>query len=323
MPDPEVNPAEQTSVVMPNGVTLTGVGGDIDAIQESAEQRHQERTGQAVESTITDAKGEIVPETPKRERAPRGQKRFDQLTSEREAETARANAAEARARDLEAKLNAPKPTTEPAPAAQPTAEAKPTRPEPQESDIGVKYQSLSEYIRDLNAWGIEQNNAQLRAEFDARLKEGIEADRASRTLATTVNQAFTRGREQYPDFDAALKTVETISIPKALGDAIIALPNAEHVMYALAKDHTRLQKILAIHDPVLAGIEIAQVMPRPAAVAQTPASTPVAVRTTNAPAPPQPVGAGSRTAQPSLEELAASGNYGAYKARREAERKAG
>ena len=138
-----------------------------------------------------------------------------------------------------------------------------------------------------------------------------------------MNDTFTRGRAQFGDFDAVLKTADAIQIPPSHQEAILSLPNAEHVMYALAKDHAKLNAILAIQNPVLLGVQLASVIPRTEAVALSPASTPVAVRTTNAPAPPQPVGAGSRTAQPSLEELAASGNYEAYKARREAERKAG
>ncbi len=319
MADPVLDPSAQSSVEMPNGVTLTGIGGDNEALQEQFEERHEQRTGEAVESTVADAQGEpVTPEA----RQPRGKKRFEKLTYERDQEKARADAAEAKARDLEAKLKAPVVPSSTPHAPTPSATEQPTRPKPTEAEIGVKYQSLSDYIEDLSDWKLEQREAKLRADFDARLDQRIEADRTSRTRATVVNDVFTRGRAQFSDFDAVLKTADHITFTPQQRDAMLAMPNPEHVMYALAKDHAKLTQILAIQNPVQLGVALAQLIPHTEAVAPL-ASTPVSVRTTNAPAPPQPVGAGSRTAQPSLNELANAGNYEAYKARRDAERKTG
>jgi len=309
MPNPEFDPSAQVSITMPNGVVGTGVGGDVEALTEAVEQRHEERTGEAAEAVATDAQGKTVESTPKQTR---GEKRFAELTREREDANRRAEAAERERDELRAKINPP--PTEKIEAAKPAVAE--TRPKPQESDIGVKYQSLSDYFEDLSDWKSEQRETKLRAEFDARLKNGIEADRASRNRASTFEQAITRGRAAYTDFDATLDTAKNVLIPPMQQDAIMRVAKPEDIMYALAKDHAKLTAFVSITDPIQLGMDFAKLIPVAEAVA-LPASTPAPVRTTNAPAPLQPVGAGSRTARPSLNELANS-NYDAYKAARAA-----
>jgi hypothetical protein len=313
--DIEQGPADlgtQTSVEMPNGVVLTGVGEhDVEAAQDTFEQRQDE----------------LHPPPPTREpRQPRGQKRFDQLTAEREAANRRAEAAEQRTRELEARLAQP-PAAQPSaePAARPPAVQQPTRPKPLESDIGTKYKTLSEYFEDLGSWQYEQREAALFQTFDARLQAGIEADRASRTRTDHAQSVFTAGRAAFSDFDATLATVNDIILSPSHQDAILKMPNAERIMYALAKDREALQAVAKESDPVMLGVRLATLnvsdIPRTEAVAPRPASTPVAVRQSTAPAPPQPVGGGSRTAQASSAEIANSGgSYEQFKQRRNAER---
>lgn len=317
MADTEVTvPADQTDVQMPSGVVLTGMGGDSDALAETFEHRHEQRTGETVEAVI-ETNGEAQKE-------PRGRKRFSQLTGERDAALARAEEAERKAKEIEAQLRARADQSEAAVRPKAAEEVTPkgetfTRPKPSDAEIGTKYSSLSDYFEDLADWKAEQRETKLRTDFDARLKESIEADRASRTRQSVVNEAFTRGRTQYTDFDAVLKSADAILIPPSHQDAIQMLPNFEHILYALGKDHAKLKEVIGITNPVQLGVALAQLIPRPEAVA-LPASTPVAVRQSNAPAPPQPGGSGSRTAQRSLTDIANSGDYESYKARRNADR---
>ena len=65
--------------------------------------------------------------------------------------------------------------------------------------MGTKYESYADFVEDLADWKAEQRLAAL--DFDAHVRKGIEADRASRSFADQVEQIFIAGREHYPDFD--------------------------------------------------------------------------------------------------------------------------
>ncbi len=302
-----VDPSAQNVIEMPGGITLTGLGGDPEALQETFEQRHDELHPEAKIEPPAAAE-------PVQPRKTRGQKRFDELTAERETEKRRADAAEARTKELEAKLAAP--AAQPAAVVPEVKEPTYTRPEPTEEEVGTKYQTYSAFVKDLAAWTVEQERAKLFADLDARSTARIEADRTSRTRADFVNNTvFPAGRAAYPDFDAVLKSVDGILIPPDHQAAILSLPQTEHVLYALAKNPAKLQDIIKLTDGVKLGIELAMLIPRESVA--PPASTAPVVRTTNAPAPIQPVGASSRTTRPSLQELAET-NYEAYKAARAA-----
>ncbi len=302
---------EQASVELPNGVTFTGMGGDLDTLREQAEERHEERTGKPIEAAVETPQGEAAP------KQTRGQKRFAELTREREDANRRAEAAEARIKELEAKPAAqaqsatqPREDVRPAAAVTPAVRAKPTT-----AEIGTKYATYDDYVEDLSAWGTERVRAELRTEFDARLKETIEADRASRGLQSHVQNVFEQGRKTYQDFDAVIAK-NPRPIPPLHQTAILSAPNPEQLMYALAQDDAKLQEIITIGDPIRLGFALAAIAPaKPVAL---PASTAPAVRTTNAPAPPQPVGAGTRTAKKTLQEYAADGDMDGYRAARAA-----
>lgn len=311
-----LDPSAQSTIEMPNGIVLTGVGGDVEAIRETFEERQEEKAP-APKAPVAAAPEPPATGEPKPKPA---RKRIDQLTFEREEATRRADTAEARIKELEA---ASKP---PVAAAVPqvvppvvAAEIKPTRPEPTEEEVGTKYTTYSAFVKDLAAWTVEQERAKLFADLDARSSARIEADQASRTRMDYVNTTvFPAGRAAYTDFDAVLASNKTMT-PGIVHEAILKLPNPEHALYALAKDNAKLEGIIALAgDPLKLGIAVAQLMPRESVA--PPASTAPVVRTTNAPAPIQPVGAGTRTTSPTLEELAQQGNYEGYKAARAAQR---
>jgi hypothetical protein len=192
-------------------------------------------------------------------------------------------------------------------------------------EVGTKYSSYSDFVEDLADWTAEQrmarDRAALLADLDARTTSRIEGERASRTRQDFVEHTvFANGRAAYPDFDAVLKG-STKNVPFIVQEAVLKLPNPEHVIYALAADDTKVDRLLPLlQDPLRLGIAVAQLMPRDGVA--SPASTPAVVRTTQATPPLQPVGASSRTTTPTAEELAATGNYEAYKALRTQQRKA-
>jgi hypothetical protein len=309
---------EQHDIELPNGVVVSGMGGDVDALREAFEERHEERTGETPEPepepepTPDEPKPAAVAktvETPKVDKRTRGQKRFDELTLKAEDAARRADAAEAKAKELEAKLAAA-PVVEPKPPVPTREETQPIvtagRPKPTEAEVGAKYQTYADFIEDLADWKAEQRISAAQKDLDARTTARIEAERASRSRTDRASEAMTRGRTVYPDFDAVLGTVNDILIPPDYQQAILSVESPEHVMYALAKDRTKLQTILKIQSGVQLGLALAKLVPS-AAVA-SPASTAPVVRTTNAPAPVQPVGASARTTSPTSAELADHGD---------------
>jgi hypothetical protein len=64
-------------------------------------------------------------------------------------------------------------------------------------------------------------------------RERIEAERASRAQSSQADTVLTRGRAAYTDFDAVVNGCQ-VRFPEAMLRAIVSLPQAEHVEYALA-----------------------------------------------------------------------------------------
>lgn len=306
----EAPTADQGDIELANGITLSGMGGDVDALREQFEERHEERAAtQPAKPTATAVA----------EKEPKGRERYGKLTRERDDSLAKLTAAETRVRELEAQIAAPPvaPIAEVPRVVPPAVEAQPTRPKPTEAGIGTKYAEYADFVEDLADWKAEQREAKLIADLEARSTQRIEADRASRTLADHVKDViFPAGRAHYTDFDATI-AASSKSVPYAVQAAVFKLAHPEHLIYALAKDETKIDGLAALMaDPIALGIAVAQLMPRESVA--SPASTAPVVRSTNVPAPIQPVGAGTRTTKPTLQELAASGDYDAYKAARAA-----
>jgi hypothetical protein len=127
---------------------------------------------------------------------------------------------------------------------------------------------------------------------------------------------FQRGQEAYPDFDTVIGTANQTMSPMH-AQAILQSPQAEHVMYMLAKQPDQLTRFCQTTDPLQLGMMLGQLGTSSGSAVSVASARPT---TTNAPAPPQPLGTSAKTSHPSLHELASSGNYEAYKARRRAER---
>lgn len=312
MSEADLNPVSVTQ----GDRVLTGVGADPEQLAQTME-RHDDKT------PIQTPDAPAQPD----EKPTRGQKRFSQLTSERDKEKNRAEAAERERDELRARLARASSASVSVPERQPESvqpqREKPseTRAKPQESEIGTKYQTYPDFIEDLADWKAEQRLAALN--FDAVADKRIEAANASRTQAERETQEIARGRQAYPDFDAVIRGAQhlwTNNWPDHIVQFIQNAESPEHLRYALAKDPQLAEQVRTSH-PVQAGMILAKLMPAPAVV--TPAST-AGAGTVTPPQPYQPVGSGSKTTAPPLADLPKKGGFdfdkSGYRERRAAER---
>jgi hypothetical protein len=281
-----------------DGRILTGVGVSQDNLAETMD-RHTEAEPVAETPAPTQARTD----TGQFQKQTRGQRRFDELTRERE--EARREAAEAkRERDeLRARLSAPAEQRQPEPPSRPSAvpSAADARSKPIEDEIGTKYQSYADFSEDLADWKVEQRLGTF--DIDARVRQGIEADRATRHFADTVSGVFTKARQSYPDFDAVIAQGpgSQIDFGKQRRDWLVSRPDADHVLYAIAKDGAFASRLASMTD-IDFGIAVSQL----SQAAASPASAP---RESSVPAPYSPVGSGSRTASVPLSEMPKKAGY--------------
>ncbi len=303
-----------------DGRILTGVGVTVDSLESTMERHAPPEADDPTPPELAPSAQEADPtpnpsQTAAGDRNPdgtfkkltRGQKRFEQLTGEREAEKRRADAAERERDELRQQLtktapSAPQavetPARESLPAATAPHSAEPDFERDYESKVGETYATYGAAVQAFN----RDSFAFHQTELDARIRTSIEADRASRTRQEHVATIVARGRAAFPDFDAVLNAphmqVGNWSYDKI--EAIAALEAPEHIQYALGKDPALAER-LRTADPVRFGMELARLMPS-AAVA-SPASTGRTMVPTP-PAPYQPVAGGGSTTVPSSAELA-------------------
>lgn len=312
------------------GRILSGVGASTDDLAATMD-RHTpaEQQVEPTEPAAPDAKASPAPEAQPAapvEAAPekpltRGQKRFAELTREREDARREAAALKTEIETLKARAaSPPTPAAVPQPSAaapEPAKKLADTRPKPTEDEIGAKYQTYADFVEDLADWKAEQRLAALN--FDARIRTSIEADRASRSFQDTVSTVLDAGRKAFTDFDAVRATSD-VMLPAKVLETIFAMEQPAHVIYHLAKNRPLAEKI-ATSDPYQAGLLLARLVP--ASTGATPAS-PAVPAVTPPPPPYQPVAAGSKTTVTPSAELVKAGGYdfdkSGYRERRAAER---
>ena len=307
---------------------LTGVGATEESLAKTME-RHEAPAEPAAEPIPV--------------KKSRGQERYAQLTSERDKERNAREAAERERDELRARLSAP-PVHAPAPddgarsaSHQGSVPASGTGTESASragstGSTPVKYPynfdsyiaanpdaDYDDYVTAKAVWTFQQSQPDL----DTVVRQRIEADAASRTQADRESKEIDRGRQRYADFDAVLKGASHLwanNWPDHIVEAIGKMDEPEHARYALAKDPTLAEKIRTMN-PILAGMEIAKLMPPSGAVALASTSSAGSV---TPPAPYQPVGSGSKTTAPPLDELATRSGYdfdkSGYREKRAAER---
>ncbi len=306
-PTPETTPAEamgQTSLEH-EGRVYTGTDTDADT------------TDAAFAETTVGRKAETAEQRAERaERPTRGQRRFSQLTSERDKARSEADA-------LRAELEAAK-AAKPAPVeakAEPV-KAEPVKAEPKAAKVDApKRPTLEDFldqpdpIKAFDQALDDYKESLIEQKIEARLSSRLEAERASRALTQTVADLVERGKAAYSDFEA-VRQQSTVKFPEATLWAIVHDPNAEHIYYALASDDALAQQVSGITDK----LELGRVLGRLGAVGTSakPASPSPTVKST-APRPFQPVSGASRTATKTIEELADAGDVDGYKAMRHAQ----
>lgn len=260
------------------------------------------------------------PAAPADAKPTRGQKRIAQITAERKAEARQRTAAETENAVLKAQLEALERAQQPpqtqAQAPQPQQPPQPPPGPPPLQQLQQLAQLLPPVLQDftpfLTAYPTATYNdfelarlqfiTQAQAQqFDARFRQSIEADRASRSFQERTEETRQKARGVYPDFDAVIQNGPgagvTFDMPRL--EKIISSPHSGHLQYVIAKD-AALAHRLATCSPYDFAAELAAITPTSAVArpAPTEPSDPL-----TPPAPYQPVGTGSQTTTLSSAEV--------------------
>jgi hypothetical protein len=324
MSEPTTAPDAQVSTEI-DGRILTGVGGPPEALDALTERYETPADEAAPSGTAVAQPAEGAPPASPEPKRSRGQQRFADLTRDRDAAKARAEAAEKRAAELEARAHQPTPTPQQAaPPAQPATPA-PTRPKPSVDHVGTTYQTYEDFTEDLADWKTEQR---LASDLDTRIGARISAERAAQDFFSTVERSRATAKQLYPDFESLLASGPGALVPlgptpqEAMQRAtyVIQHPQSAHLQYAILRDGD-LAKRLQQMDPISFGLALAQLAPSGSGASL---ASPARTGPVTPPAPYQPVGSGSSTTVPSSADLVAKSGYdfdkSGYRERRAAER---
>lgn len=182
---------------------------------EQAQDGDQRPEGEEAPSSEAEAAAEAPSESeakPERAKTPEWlQRRFDEMTRQRHEEARRAEAAERRAAELEARLErASRGEAEPHPEP-------PVQPKPALSD----------------------------ADLDARAAAIV----AKRAFDQACNNVVEQGAKQYPDFNDALSTFRAFGgLDPAMAQAAIDAGNAHMVLYHLGTNPEEYERILGMSE---------------------------------------------------------------------------
>lgn len=222
------------------------------------------------------------------------QERIDEIVADKHAEKRAREAAEARAADIERKLQELEAKlSKEVPVA---AEAEDLGPTPNDLDpSGNEKYPLGEfdpaYIRDLVKYENEKERQEFRKEFEKQqqeLREQEETRKVQETLSNEWNQKLAAVEETLPDIrEKGANLVEAFATldqghAEYLATAIMKLPNGPEVLYYLS-DNIIEAKAIASKDPITAVIELGTLSAR----FSTPAKTEKKLRVSDAPEPPQ------------------------------------
>lgn len=317
-----------------DGRTLSGVGVEAERL-EAVMERHAPEPAKSALGT------EAAPASDGQAAAPaqtRGRQRFSDLTRERDAardETAKERTQretlEREVTDLRAKLAQASTPQQAAQAQQQLTQAEQRQAQQPQRFAFPKYE---EFIAQPGNESVDYDSY-LDIKADARdqwresqrpiqsvVQQALEADRSQRSFMDSVQQAHTKGRAAYKDFDAVLQSGPGASIPLSLDTQanlarlryVVNHPQTEHIQYAIMKDAALAQALQAASD-IDFGIRIASLVPAPQAQRQASAPSTSYVF--------DPVGSGSQTTTPkSSEVIKGTFDYdkSGYRERRAAER---
>lgn len=290
-----------TSAEDANGRILSGVGASVEDLEKTME-RHAPDVPAAPSEPV-------APETPAEPKQTRGQKRFSELTSERDKERQAREAAERERDELRQQLARQANQPAPVPSVQRTESEPPKATEkpqkfPYTFDTWQAAHPQDDYDDFVTAkalWTFQQQN-----DLDARIRRTIDADRSQRELTTTIQSMLTKGKELHADFDTVRTTGpgSQVTIPGPKLEAILKSPDAAHYIYEIAKDGALAQQLASASD-IEFGMLLAGISPKPANGAPLASPSPVVPP----PAPYQPVGGGSKSTALPLEDLVKRGGH--------------
>jgi hypothetical protein len=312
-----------TTVSDDTGRTLSGVGVTADDLQATVDAHEPAPPAdQTAPVAGASAAASSPPEPPQ---LAKGRARYSALTHDRDTEKARADAAEKKAAELEARLSTtPSTVAQAQPAEQasasrvqpPPAQPPATRPEPTEDEVGTTYPTYGAFVAAHGAWVWDQQQATI----DQRIQQGIASHQQQQAFQAHVESTRAKGRAAYADFDQMLTNGPGtfINMPMPAVQAILNAPNSEHLQYQIMKDGALAQRLagLAFQDPFAFAVELARLVPPPTPVASNGNGQPP-------PAPMQPVGSSSKSTTTNFADYAEKGDYQGYKAARAADRKRG
>lgn len=263
--------------------------GHADAPTDTAEAAEADADDSQPDTTAATAEPEPAqeakaPETPEPKklgnpRKDREARMFQAIERERAA-VARAEAAERKAAELEAKFSTH------APAA-PSTQVPPSAPAPA---VPTGEPKLEDFLNDIDPYA---SLAKATAKWEvAEFKRTLEAQAQERNQAERRRQMFNEVVAKYPDFAERLQNPEVgnLYIPAHIWDALDRSPARAEILNFFSERPDEARR-LAASDPVEALLELGRVSAGPARAAVPSLAPPPS-------APPPPLTLGSRPSQP-------------------------
>jgi len=254
---------------------------------------------QVAEQSEPEAKDEAKP-VEERKQNPKLEKRFSEITKQREQARQEAAQAKAEKEALEAELRALKQQAQPAP--QPAA---PVDAKPQPS----QFRDAFEYAEALAEWSSEQALIKRdREEADRR------ADQERQKVISTWANKVAAAKSEIPDFDDMVASSDVV-VPDHIRDAMLESDVGPRILYALAEDADLAKKLTSMS--VAASLrEIGKLEAKFEKQPETkPSNT---VGQSKAPPPINPIKAGTSTEVQLIADGKFHGTYAQWKASRKA-----
>ena len=249
------------------------------------------------EQSESEVKEEAKP-TEERKQNPKLEKRFSEITKQREEARKEAQREREAREKLENELAAFRKQAAPAPQVQQAG----GKPDPS------KYSDAFKFAEDLAAWTVEQRlSAEKKAEAERRANE----ERMS--TVKTFQEKLAAAKAELPDFDTIVGTADVV-VPDHVRDAIYDSEVGPKLLYALAEDQDLAKKIAAM-TPAAAMRELGRLEARLETQTQAPVSKTVGRK---APEPIEPIRSGRASGPIVDSEGRIQGSYADYKAARKA-----
>lgn len=259
---PATEPDLWTSTVTDaNGTTTTEPAPEVESAPEPEPVPVDETPDQKIER---EANGQFTAKKSKRDNP---YVRVKDATAETAREREARVAAEARASDLERRLQeletrpAPTPPPQPVPAA--------GRGRPSEDEVGTTYATYADYVDAVAEWKLEQwqSKQNFQEQIQQQLQAHLETQRMHDALSRHVSTVAESGRTRFADFDTVVNALDVKFSPMHQ-EAILRAPDSAAVQYALGKNPELARQIAAIDNPFVLGLEFAKLTQSSAAVAR-------------------------------------------------------